>query len=367
MNKFIPITKPDINSDDISAVVSVLESGMLVQGKKVLSLEEKFANFLNVDYSSAVSNGTATLHLALLAAGIKLGDEVIVPAFSYIATANVVELVGATPIFVDIDISTFNINVNLIEKAITSKTKAIIPVHEFGLPADMDSILEIAKQHNLVVIEDAACALGAKYKNRFAGTMGDFGSFSLHPRKAITSGEGGILLAKKQEHTNFIKSMRNHGIEMNEGVMEFIYAGYNYRMTDFQAALVSSQFERLETKIQTRQEIAKKYLSEIKNDKIKLPIQPLNYLHSWQTFHIILDDSINRTKMITELSEKGIGANYGAQCMPYMKFYLDKYKLDCEKNFPSAMKSYKQGLAIPMYENLDKDEINYIIDTLNKI
>ena len=190
IDKFIPLMIPDIQQQDIDAVVKVLQSGMLIQGAKVKELENNIAKYLGVKHAIAVANGTASLHLALIALGIGKGDEVIVPAFSYIATANVVELVGATPIFVDIDIKTFNINTNLIEKAITAKTKAILPVHEFGLACDITKVCELAKKHNLLVIEDAACALGARENGKFTGTFGNVGSFSFHPRKAVTSGEG---------------------------------------------------------------------------------------------------------------------------------------------------------------------------------
>ena len=181
VSKFIPLMLPDIRQQDIEAVVNVLQSGMLIQGAKVKELETDLERFLNVKHAIAVANGTASLHLALVALGIGKGDEVIIPAFSYVATANVVELVGATPKFVDIEIKTFNINVDLIEQAITAKTKAIIPVHEFGLACDITKVCEIAKKHNLFVIEDAACALGASENGKFAGTFGHLGSFSFYP------------------------------------------------------------------------------------------------------------------------------------------------------------------------------------------
>jgi perosamine synthetase len=240
-SKFIPLMVPDIQQQDIDAVVSVLKTGMLVQGKKVEELENNVAKYLGVRHVIAASSGTATLHLALLASGIGTGDEVIVPAFSFIATANAIELVGATPIFVDIDLDTFNININLIEQAISSRTKAILPVHEFGLSCDISEICELAKRYNLSVIEDAACALGAKENGRFTGTTGDVGSFSFHPRKAITSGEGGILTTNDDEMARKLRILRNHGIENKDGKTEFVAAGLNYRLTDFQAALVNSQ------------------------------------------------------------------------------------------------------------------------------
>ena len=180
---FIPLARPGINEEDIQRAVEVLRSGMLVQGKNVDAFEKAFAKFHGVEHAIAAANGTATLHLALIASGIGKGDEVIVPAFSYVATANAVELVGATPVFVDIDIATFNIDVSKIEEKITSSTKAIIPVHEFGLACDIEKVCQIASQNNLLVIEDAACALGAVQNSKPVGSFGQWGSFSLHPRK----------------------------------------------------------------------------------------------------------------------------------------------------------------------------------------
>ena len=193
---FIPLMVPNITEADIEAVAVVLRSGMLVSGSNVAALEARTCEFIGVPYASAMSNGTVTLDLALMLSGVGAGDEVIVPAFSYMATANVVEHVGARPVFVDIDPATFNIDPALIEAAITPRTKAIIPVHEFGMAAPMDAIMSIAEKYGLIVIEDAACALGATINGRFAGSYGRFASFSLHPRKAITSGEGGLLVCR---------------------------------------------------------------------------------------------------------------------------------------------------------------------------
>lgn len=364
---FIPLASPDINADDINVVSNVLRSGMLVQGEKVLEFEQKISSYLKSNYSIAVSNGTATMHLALITLGIGKGDEVIVPAFSYVATANVVELVGATPIFVDIDLNTFNIDESKIESAITSKTKAIIPVHEFGLACNIEKIIRIAQQYNLGVIEDAACALGAMQNNQFVGTFGDFGSFSFHPRKAISSGEGGMILTNNADYAKRVRSLRNHGIEIIDEVMEFVEPGYNYRMTDFQAALVSNQFNRFDKIVEYKNALANTYFNSIKNPKIKLPNVPPDRNHTWQTFHVILDKSLNRNEVIRFLKFKQIGSNYGAQCIPEQKFYKQKYNLDSEKLFPNSLIAYNQGLAIPIYEKLSLDSITYIAEVLNQI
>lgn len=365
--KFIPLASPDIQQEDVKALTDVLLTGMLVQGIQVAALEKNIGAFLNSEQVVAVSNGTATMHLALLASGIGKGDEVIVPAFSYIATANVVELVGATPVFVDIDRETFNIDISKVEAAITPRTKAIIPVHEFGLACDIQSLIPISKKHQLIVIEDAACALGAKQGKHYAGTFGDFGSFSLHPRKAISSGEGGLLAIKKEELANRIRTLRNHGIEVVNGTMEFVVPGFNYRMTDFQAALVNSQFKRLQQILDYKQQLAAAYFSEIKHPGIQLPTVPKDRNHTWQTFHVVLDKKINRDKAIELLKSLNIGTNYGAQCIPAQQYFQKKYKLNCEQLFPNALLAYKQGLAIPIYEKLTMENISYIAKQINQL
>jgi perosamine synthetase len=367
MRDFIPLMIPGLTEEDISQVNKVLRSGMLVQGNNVLELENGISSYLNTSHASALSNGTATLHLALLALGIGPGDEVIVPAFSYMATANVVELVGAKPVFVDIKISSFNIDASKITAAITKRTKAIIPVHEFGLPSDISQIMELARNKNLYVIEDAACALGAKENDRYVGSFGDLASFSFHPRKAITSGEGGMLVSNNEGLDKYIKVARNHGIDYIEGKMDFVMPGYNYRMTDFQAALILNQLKRLDQIIADKDNLADIYLNELKLKRLSLPSVPSNKRHTWQTFHIVLDNDVDRDKIIEKLKEAGIGSNYGAQCMPYMRYMQEKYSLDCASLFPESLKAYKQGLALPLYGSLSPDQVKYICNVLEKL
>lgn len=364
---FIPLGRPDINEQDIDAVVTVLRSGLLVQGKNVQELEEKFTISQKVKYGIAASNGTATLHLALACFGIGPGDEVIVPALSYIATANAVELVGAKPIFVDIDLDSFNINPKLCEAAITSRTKAIIPVHEFGLACDIEKICAIAAKNNLFVIEDAACALGAHQNGKPVGSFGDIGSFSLHPRKSITSGEGGVLVTDNESLTRKARQLRNHGIEISNGTMNFVEAGFNYRMTDFQAALANSQLTRLTKILSIKNNLAATYLSEIKNARITLPFVPPDRNHTWQTFHLLLDDSLDQQLVMESLKQKNIGTNYGAQCIPSQQYYQKKYNFNASEQFPMAYRAYTKGLAIPLYERLSEDQISYIVQVINKV
>lgn len=366
--KNIPLMIPDIQPQDIEAVVKVLQSGMLIQGVNVDNLEIAIQNYLSVKNAIAVSNGTATMHLVLHAWGIGKGDEVIVPALSYVATANVVELVGATSVFIDVDENTFTIDIQKIEAAIGPKTKAIIPVHEFGLCANIEPIIELAKKYNLLVLEDAACALGATSNGKFAGTFGDAASFSFHPRKAITSGEGGMIVTNNDTLAKQLRALRNHGIEMESGKMEFNFAGFNYRMTDFQAALVLSQFHRIEATLTYKRELAEIYYANLNNiSDIVLPHVPEKMEHTWQSFHILFSDSVDRDSWIKDLKLKGIGTNYGAQCIPAQRYYIDKYNLDYKTLFPNAYRAYTKGLVLPLYEKLSKEDIKSVAVEIQKI
>jgi perosamine synthetase len=365
MKDFIPLMSPDIRKDDIESLTDILKSGMLVQGKEVIGLEDSISKYINVKHAIAVSSGTSALHLSLIALGIGEGDEVIIPALSFIATANVIELVGAKPIFVDINIDSYTIDCSLIENSITSKTKAIMPVHEFGLTADMNLIKKIASKHGLFIIEDAACALGAKQKNIFAGAIGDIACFSFHPRKTITSGEGGLITTNNDSIAKKLKQLRNHGIEFINDKMEFVIPGFNYRMTDFQAALLNSMFKRFDKIISIKSNLSRLYHEKINNPLVKKPIVPKYNIHSWQTYHLLLDQKLHQKEIINLLKSKGIGSNYGAQCIPEQYYYKKKYNLEVKKLFPNATKAYNFGLAIPLFEKLNEKHIDYISNTIN--
>jgi perosamine synthetase len=365
---FIPLASPDIRKEDIAEIVAVLHSGNLVQGERVALLERTLEKYLGIKHCIAVSSGTASLHLILVALGVGPGDEVIMPAFSYIATANVVELVGATPVFVDIDINTFNIDAEKIVEKITNKTKAVMIVHEFGLSADAQQIKALCDDNNIFMIEDAACALGAKEGEVFTGTMGIAGSFSFHPRKAITSGEGGAVVTNCCELGAKIRALRNHGIVLgSNGEVQFSYAGFNYRLTEFQAALLSSQLGRFDQILLRKSQIAQRYMNEISNPTLKLPSTPKDKTHAWQTFHVLLEDSHDQASVISQLKAEGIGSNYGAQCMPAQEYFRKKYNLNVRKEFPNSMKAYRKGLAVPLYEKLTNENVSYIIQKVNGI
>ena len=265
----IPIARTDLTDDEINSVLEPLRSGWLVQGPKVKSFEEKWGKFTRVEHSLAVTSCTAGLHLSVAALGLKPGDEVIVPAFTWISTANVIEHQGARPVFCDIDLSTFNIDHAQIEGLITKNTVGIIPVHLFGLSADMDPILQIAKQNDLWIVEDAACGFGARYKGQHVGGFGDTGVFSFHPRKAITTGEGGMVTTNNSELAREIQQLRDHGAVMSDLqrhlgpqpylLADHIHAGFNQRMTDIQGALGNKQMDRAHEIVTERNKIADQF------------------------------------------------------------------------------------------------------------
>ncbi len=364
----IKLTTVIIDDSDCKAVENVLRKGFLVHGDECISFENELNNYLGSKNVLVVSSCTAALHLALIALGIGKGDAVIVPDFTFPATVNAVELTGATPLLIDVDETTYNINTKLIPDAIKNwkrkeKIKAIIPVHEFGCPADMDKINDIAEKNNLFVIEDAACALGTKYKNKMAGTIGNIGCFSFHPRKALTTGEGGAIAVNDIELANKIKALRNHGIEQVKGKPDFILPGFNYRLTNFQAALGKNQLTKFDSWLKKRNKLQMIYREKLQNLPLQLPANI--HGHSWQTFMVVLSEKFNRNSIIKQLKDSGVETNLGAYAIHSLKFYNEKYSF-CNKYFPIATKLYKQGLALPFSQNMTEEDINYVVKILGK-
>ncbi|MFL0197099.1 DegT/DnrJ/EryC1/StrS family aminotransferase [Clostridium sp. WILCCON 0269] len=363
----IKLAVPDIGDEELEEVKKVFDSKYLVQGKWVEEFENAVKEYLNVKHAIAVSSGTAALHLALVALDVKSGDEVLVPDFTFPATSNVVEIVGATTKFVDIKLDSLCMDVEKIENKITDKTKVIIPVQEFGQSSDMDKIMDIAKKYNLKVIEDAACALGAEYKDSKVGTIGDIGCFSLHPRKAITTGEGGIIVTNNDELAEKIRILRNHGLSYINGKPQFVMAGFNYRMTNIQGAIGVVQIKKLRDIIQKRIEIAHKYNELLKDIKdITLPNEKSYGKHVWQTYHIILDEKIDRDQLIEKLKAEGIETNFGAYAVHEQRYYQEKYKY-MNDQYVNSISAYRQGLALPLYTDLNTQQLKYVVEILFKL
>lgn len=371
---YIPYGRQCIEEDDIEAVVEVLCSDYVTTGPTVAQFEKSVAEYTGAKYAVAVSNGTAALHAACLAAGIKEGDEVITTPITFAASANCVLYCGAKPVFADIEPDTYNIDPTKIEEKITSKTKAIIAVHFTGQPCKMDEIHEIAKKHNLFVIEDAAHALGAEYKGKKVGSISDMTTFSFHPVKHITTGEGGMVTTNSKELYDRLILFRSHGItrderflEKNEGgwYYEQLDLGYNYRITDIQCALGISQMKKLDRFVERRREIAKRYneaFSDVKG--IQIPKQEADCHNSWHLY-VIQVLNRNRKEVFDTLRSKNIGVN--VHYIPVYKHpYYQKngYERVCCKN---AEQYYANAISIPMYPLLSKEEQEYVIETIKEV
>lgn len=365
--EMIRLSRPQIPYSALESLNDVLESGMLVQSKFVRLFEQQLEDYLDIDHCVLVSNGTAALHLSLLAAGIGKGHEVIIPAYTYTAVANAVELTGATPVFADILLTDCCIDTSAIESLIRPATRAIIAVHEFGLMARLDIIHKLAEKHHLLLIEDSACALGAALHGVKAGTTGFTGCFSFHPRKILTTGEGGAIVTQNGDVANLLRQMRNHGIDNTSGKIDFVLPGFNYRITDFQAALGPAQLAVLDEVIEEHIRQADFYRQQLSGIiGIHLPA-PIEGSHAtYQTFHLIFDEVQNRNKVKDTLFQEGIESNIGAYAIPYLTYYQKKYSISSD-TCPNALAAFQRGLAIPLGIHLKNDDLMLIAGIIQKV
>ena len=362
----INLSAPYIGEDDINAVVEVLKTNTLSLGPKLVEFEEKFAEYVGTKYAVALNSGTSALHLAVKSLGIGPGDDVIVVPFSFVASSNCVLFEGATPVFVDIDPVTFNIDPKKIEEKITPKTKAIIPVDIFGKPCEKDEILAIAKKHNLHVIEDTAEAIGALYNNRQVGTFGDCGIFAFYPNKQMTTGEGGMLVTNNEKIYELCKSYRNQGRGITSDWHTHVRIGYNYRLSDINCALGISQLKKIDKILDMRTKVAEEYTKRLKDvPGIKIPIfSDDKHKVSWFVYIIQIENG-NREDFMKELIARGIA------CSPYfspihlMKFYKEMgFK---EGDYPVCEKISKTTLAIPFHTNMSIEDIEYVCKNIADI
>jgi perosamine synthetase len=383
----IPITKPFFGPEELRAVQRPLESGWVVQGPFVKEFEDKFSTFTGARFSVATSSCTTALHIAVTALGLQPGDEVIVPAFTWVSTANVVEFMGARPVFCDVDLRTFSIDIGQIETLITPRTVGIIPVHLFGLCADVQAVLEIARQHGLWVVEDAACALGAWYRGRHAGTFGEIGCFSFHPRKSITTGEGGMITTQREDLDCLARSLRDHGasrsdLARHEGKATFLLAeynrlGYNYRLTDIQGALGCAQMERADWILAERSRRARLYdemLAEVA--WLRTPVTPEGYVHGYQSYVCLFRpeeptlDNVERlhrqrNELMMRLEEKGIATRQGTHAVVIQSYYVEKYGLRPEQ-FPNAYLADRLSLTLPLYAQMTEAEQTLVVAEMRR-
>jgi dTDP-4-amino-4,6-dideoxygalactose transaminase len=366
----IPLSKPIFYEEEIDQIRGVLESGWLTQGPKSSELEKNFADYCNAKYALAVNSGTAALHLALMAHNIGKDDEVIVPAITFIATPNSVVTQGAKPVFSEINPKTCNIDIEDVKKKITKKTKAIIPVHLYGNPADMDEIMEIAQKNNLTVIEDAAQAHGAEYKGKKIGSLGNTTCFSFHPMKNMTTGEGGMIVSNNEEVIGKMKILRSHGeikaawqrFENQEiKKRKFVEIGYNYRMSDVLAAIGLVQLKHLDENNEKRIELSKLYTEKLAGIKgIELPSVKENTKH---VFHMYVIKTEKRDELAHKLLKKGIHTGVYYTPCHLEESYVNGFGYK-EGNLPVSEKVGGQILSLPMYPDLKEDEINFITEEI---
>lgn len=375
---YLSYGKQSVDDSDIQAVVNVLKGDYLTTGPFVKEFEDIVANYVGAKYAVAVSNGTAALHMACFAAGIKEGDEVIVSPMTFAASANAVLYCGGTPVFVDIDPLTYNIDPDNIEKNITDKTKAIIPVDFSGQSVDMDKIKNIADKHGLIIIEDAAHALGSEYKGRKVGSQADMVEFSFHPVKPITTAEGGIVTTNSDELYNKMILFRTHGITREQKMLDENHGpwyyeqqilGYNYRLTDVQSALGTSQMSKIDTFISRRREIVAKYNDAFKTVKeIVTPFEAEFSNSGWHIYVISIVPELlkaTRKEIFEALQAENIGVN-----VHYLPVYLHPYYrgLGYHKGLcPNAEKLYESIITLPLFPNMTDQDVIDVIDAVKKV
>lgn len=368
MKKF-PLAKPFIGKKEIDNVMAVLKSGVLSLGQRHLDFEKKFAKKVGTKYAVSVCNGTAGLHLALLAASIKEGDEVITSPFSFIASSNAILYVGARPVFVDVDPVTGNIDPEKIEEKINKNTKAILAVHIFGQPARMDEIMKIAREYKLKVIEDACESIEATFKGQKVGTFGESAVFAFYPNKQMTTGEGGILTTNSLSVYEMCKSLANQGRGDSMQWLDHKYLGYNYRMDEMSAALGLAQLGRLSSFVRERQKIAgwyKSYLSKYA-DLIEVPVTASDNTHTWFVYVVRLKiDPKHKGAIIKELAKAGVVSKVYLPSIHLFDFYRKKFGYK-PGDYPISEDISARSLALPFYLGLKEQDVQLIVTKLAKI
>jgi dTDP-4-amino-4,6-dideoxygalactose transaminase len=370
----IPVARPYIGPEEEQAVIEVLRSGWVTQGPRVAEFEEKFSDYIGCDYSVAVSSCTTALHLALLASGIGPGDEVICPSLSFIATANSIAYTGAKPIFGDIDLATYNLDPTRLEEAISPRTKAILIVHQIGLPAEMNELLAVAAEHGLTVIEDAACAIGSEYDGNLIGKpLGTMACFSFHPRKILTTGEGGMITTSDAKLAERLRRLRQHAMSLSDVVRHnakqissetYDEVGFNFRMTDMQAAIGITQLGRLTDFLKRRRYFAARYTGALQNlPWLQTPVVPVNCRHNYQSYMVRLlgDFAAKRDAIMQELLQKKISTRRAIMAthreLPYRS---DRW----DQSLPQTNLATDTGLILPLFHQMTESDQDYIIEAL---
>ena len=381
----IPITKPYFGEEELAALRAPLESGWVVQGPQVAEFERLFATFVDSRNAIATSSCTSGLQVLMLALQVQAGDEVIVPAFTWISTANVVEERGARPVFCDVDLATFNISPPAFEAAVTQRTTGVVPVHLFGLSADMDPVLATTRRSSLWVVEDAACSLGGWYGNRHTGTMGDAGCFSFHPRKSITTGEGGMITTMRDDLAVAARMRRDHGASRSDlqrhgqagsyMLGEYSQLGFNYRLTDLQGALGVAQMHRLQKILERRRSAAAQYdalLADV--EWLRRPVEPAGRIHGFQAYVTLFAPEepspknvtrlhARRNELMAELERQGIATRQGTHAAALQTYYVERYGIR-PNDFPNSWIADRLSLALPLYPQITEEEQEIVVSAL---
>jgi perosamine synthetase len=376
--RFIPVAKPWMDEQEVQAIMRPILSGWVTQGPEVAAFEREFANYVGSKYACAVSSCTTALHLALLAVGVRPGDEVITVSHSFIATANSIRYCGATPVFVDIQPRTFNMDPALIEDAITERTRAILCVHQMGMPCDLKAILDIARRDSLAVVEDAACAIGSEilWDNRWekiGKPHGDVACFSFHPRKLLTTGDGGMITTSNPEWDRQFRLWRQHGMSVPDtvrhGAKEVIFEsypvlGYNYRMTDIQAAIGREQLKRLPEVVERRRFLAGRYRELLANMRgLRPPEEPSWARSNWQSYCVCLPDGCDQRQVMQFMLDRGVATRRGIMCA-----HREGAHSDVPRPWPLLQSEQVQdhGIILPLYHQMTEEDQNYVVEVLRE-
>ena len=372
----IPVAKPYLTKDEAQAAYDTILSGWVTQGPRVQEFEEKFARYVGAKYAIAVSSCTTALHLSLIVSGIQPGDEVICPSMSYIATANSIRHAGAKPVFTEVTIEDYNMDPTHAESLINKRTKAIMIVHQMGAPADIDAFKRLAEKYHLKLLEDAACAIGSEYKRIKIGSHSDLVCFSFHPRKLITTGDGGMITTANKDFSERLRHLRQHGMSINDRVRheaktivmeEYLETGYNYRMTDIQAAVGIKQLEKIDWIVQERRRIAFQYIELLKDiDCIVLPVEKSNCQNNYQSFSIYLKKNcpIKRNDLMAKLLEIGISTRRGVMTSHRESAYK---KESIDVKLPVSDDASDNSIIIPLFVPMTEKEVNFVCDHLRKL
>ena len=374
----IPITRPSFADAESAAVAEVLASGWVSQGSRVAAFEDSFARHVGARHAIAVTSCTTALHLVLHALGVGEGDDVILPSFTFVASANAVEYCRARPVFVDVDLATFNLDVGRLEAAITPRTRAIIPVHLFGLSADMAAVGDVARRHGLAVIEDAACAVGTRHGDRHVGTLGQAGCFSFHPRKLITTGEGGMITTQDGALAERLRSLRSHAASVSDLARHggggfllpaFAEVGFNYRMTDIQAAIGLVQLGKLDELLRRQIALAARYTEALRGISwLRTPSVPASGVHAFQAYvTLVTDDApLSRDGIAQRLEAQGIATRQGTHAVHALEYYRKRYGLNVD-DCPMAWRADTHSLALPLFPQMSEAQQGRVVDALREI